>query len=545
MSPGLSYAVPMAGPPEITPRALAESAKLLGISLSDQDLAGVADQFKLVAAFYEQARALELPNDLSPALRFDPLLPGTTPPVQPLMARSDDDPGPLPESDEDIAFAPVTQLSRWLERGALTSSRLTEIYLERLTRFGPELECVITVTKQRALAEARRADQELAAGRSRGPLHGIPWGAKDLLDTAGIPTTWGTGPYRDRVAKGDAEVVRRLSEAGAVLVAKLTLGEIAMGDVWFGGMTRNPWSPEQGSGGSSAGSAAATAAGLVGFAIGTETLGSIANPAMKCGATGLRPSYGRVPRTGAMALCWSLDKIGPITRTAEDAALVLAAIHGAHPGDLDSRDVPFGFDASASVQGARVGYVPHHFAAASSDQADGRERDALDALARRGVELVEIELPDLPYASIYSAVWVEAAAAFQELVLQDRLGELAYQGPNAWPVCFRTAHLMSAVEYVQLQRVRHRIMREMQKLFAEVDAIAAPGMGHTFSLITNATGHPSLTQRVGFRENGTPFALTLHGQLFDEGRLCQLGRALETELNLWQRRPPRFSTQVE
>jgi Asp-tRNA(Asn)/Glu-tRNA(Gln) amidotransferase A subunit family amidase len=535
----------MAGSPEITPRALAEAAKLVGIPLRDEDLAGVAEHFKLITAFYEQARALELPNELSPALRFDPLLPGAELPTQPAMARSDDDPGPLPDSDEDIAFAPVTQLSRWLEHGALSSLRLTEIYLERIARFAAQLECVITVTEERARAEARRADAELAAGNSRGPLHGIPWGAKDLLDTAGIPTTWGTGPYRDRVAKGDAEVVRRLSDAGAVLIAKLTLGEIAMGDVWFGGMTRNPWKPEEGSGGSSAGSAAATAAGLVGFAIGTETLGSITNPCMTCGTTGLRPTHGRVPRTGAMALCWSLDKIGPITRTAEDAALVLAAINGGHPGDLDSRDVAFGFDAKAGVQGARVGYVPHHFAAEWSDRTDGAERQALDALVRRGAELVEIELPELPYASIFSLIWVEAAAAFQELVLQDRLGELAYQGPNAWPNSFRAAHLISAVEYVQLQRVRHRIMREMQQLFADVDAIAAPGMGHTFSLITNATGHPSLTQRVGFREDGTPFALTLHGQLYDEGRLCQLGRALEAELGLWQLRPPRFSNQAQ
>ena len=525
----------MAGAYEITTGTVAEACKLLGIEFDEPEREQILEALPLLSRLYERARQVELPNELGPALRFDPRLPGMSFPREAQRSvRSTLSPGALPTDDEEIAFAPVTRLSRWIESGALSSTRLTEIYLERLERFGQKLECVVASCEERALAAARGADEEIAAGRHRGPLHGIPWGAKDLLDTAGIATSWGTAPYRDRVPERDAEVVRRLDRAGAVLVAKLTLGELAYGDVWFGGQTRNPWKPSEGSGGSSAGSGAATAAGLVGFAIGSETLGSIANPCMVCGTTGLRPTFGRVPRSGAMALCWSLDKLGPIARSVEDTALVLADLHGSHPGDPDALDLPFSYDATAGVRGRRIGYVPAHF---EGGEASEPERGVLERLRGLGAELVEIALPDLPHSAVYLLVWVEAAAAFQELLLSGRLGELKRQDARAWPNQFRTAHLISAVDYVQLQRIRHRLMHEMHALIEDLDAVVAPGMGHALSLITNATGHPALTQRVGFRDDGTPVAVTLHGRLFDEGALVAIGTALERDLDVWDRRP--------
>jgi Asp-tRNA(Asn)/Glu-tRNA(Gln) amidotransferase A subunit family amidase len=525
----------MATDGRITRRTIEEAEKLAGLSFSDAERAQIVQGAPLPLALYARRRRVTLPNELPPALRFDPRLPGTELALEERCVRSDGDPGPVPESDDDLAFAPVTRLSRWIERRALTSERLTRLALERIAKHGPALECVVTPTPERALAQARRADAELAAGRWRGPLHGIPWGAKDLLDTAGIPTTWGAAPYRDRLPERDAAVVRRLDEAGAVLVAKLALGELAQGDVWFRGRTRNPWNPAQGSGGSSAGSAAATAAGLVAFSIGSETLGSITNPSMVCGATGLRPTFGRVPRTGSMAVAWSLDKLGPICRSAEDAALVLAAIHGADPGDPASVALPFEFDATAPVHGLRVGFVRDWFASPFVTDA---ERAALEALRAAGLELAEFELPDLPYESVIVLLQVEAAAAFEELTLTDRDDELRQQEASAWPNTLRLARLVPAVEYVQMLRIRTRVMEVARELFERFDVLAGPGMGSTLSFLTNATGHPSLTLRAGFRDDGTPAALTLHGRLFDEGRLCRVGMALEARLGVRERRPP-------
>ena len=518
----------------ITKRTIEEAEKLAGLTFTDAEREQIVQGVPLPLALYERRRRVTLPNDLAPALRFDPRLPGTELACEERCVRSAEDPGPLPEADEDLAFAPVTKLSRWIERRALTSERLTRLYLERIAKLGPRLECVVTVTAEHALAQARRADAEIAAGRWRGPLHGIPWGAKDLLDTAGIVTTWGATPYRDRVPERDAAVVRRLDEAGAVLVAKLALGELAQGDVWFRGMTRNPWNPAQGSGGSSAGSAAATAAGLVAFSIGSETLGSITNPSMVCGVTGLRPTFGRVPRTGSMVVAWSLDKLGPICRSAEDAALVLAAIHGADPGDPASVALPFEFDATAPVRGLRVGFVRDWFASPFVTDA---ERLALDRLREAGLELAEFELPDLPYESVIVVLQVEAAAAFEELTLTDRDEELRQQQPSAWPNTLRLARLVPAVEYVQMLRIRTRMLEVARDLFEEFDVLVGPGMGSTLAFLTNATGHPSLTLRAGFREDGTPAAVTLHGRLFDEGRLCRVGIELERRLGVQERRP--------
>ena len=519
---------------DLEPEDLAAAERLAGLEFSADERMLALKSLPLHLAAYARRRPVDLPNGLAPATGFDPRLPGQRFDTKPRpLVRSSSDPGPLPDRELEIAHAPVAKLSRWLESGAITSRRLTGIYLERLRAVDPALHCVVSTTDDLALAQAERADEELRRGQRRGPLHGIPWGAKDLLDTAGIPTTWGAAPFRDRVPARDAEVVSRLERAGAVLVAKLSLGELAQGDVWFGGRTRNPWQPESGSGGSSAGSAAATAAGAVGFSIGSETLGSITNPCTICGTVGLRPTFGRVPRSGAMALCWSLDKLGPICRSVEDTALVLDAISGAHEGDPDSIDAPFGFDASAPVAGLRVGWMPSSF-----ENAHPSQRSALDALESAGLELVEVSLPELPYETLLTILQVEAAAAFDELTRSDRDDELVQQEASAWPNELRTARYVPAVEYLQMQRVRRLVMEAMRELFEGVHCVAAPDMGGPLLMPTNASGHPSLTLRSGFDDAGLPKSLTLHGRLFDEGTLLRIGMELEARLGVQERPPP-------
>ena len=439
----------------------------------------------------------------------------------------------LPEADEDIAFTPVSQLSRWIESGTLTSRRLTEIYISRLKALNPKMNCVVTLMERQALAQADRADGEISTGRYRGPLHGIPWGAKDLLDTAGIRTTWGAMPFRHRVPDKNAVVVDRLNQAGAVLVAKLSLGALAMGDEWFDGQTMNPWNTEEGSSGSSAGSAAATAAGSVGFSIGTETLGSIVSPCLRCGATGLRPTFGRVPRTGAMALSWSFDKIGPICRSVEDTALVLAAIHGRDAGDYDSVDWPLTFDAAGKLNGLRVGIDPEWF---EDEKVSDAEKQMLDVLAKQGL-IRKIKLPDLPYGALPVILQVEAAAAFEELTLSNRDDELRRQDADAWPNTFRRSRFIPAVEYVQIQRLRRRVMEIMDEVFQRVDLLFAPVETSPLQVITNATGHPSLTLPVGIAKNGRPEGATLYAGLFREDLLCRIGMHLEGEFHFLEHRP--------
>ena len=425
---------------------------------------------------------------------------------------------------------------------------------------GPQLECVVTVLGDLALEQADDADRMIADGQYLGPLHGIPYGMKDLFDTKNIRTTWGAVPYKDRIAKKDARIVTLLREAGAVLVAKTTLGALAYGDIWFGGVTRNPWNIAEGASGSSAGSASATAAGLVGFSIGTETLGSITSPSQRCGTTGLRPTFGRVSRSGAMALCWSLDKIGPICRTVEDTVLVLSAINGFDSDDKGSLDASFNYDASSSIGGLRVGYIPASFEDEGSTDVD---RDALDAMRQLNVELVEVSLPELPYMSLMNVVYAEAAAAFEELTLNNRDDELIWQAKGAWPNIFRKARFLSAVDHVQLDRLRYKTMQVMDEVFSKVDMMIGPFMGPML-VITNFTGHPCLHLRAGFCKtktrgeaslgtrnldtgqedaqseilHETPHGISLWSGLFDEGRLCNLGAALEKQLNVWQHRPP-------
>src|SRR5262249_53416606 len=365
-------------------------------------------------------KKIELESTVAPATRWNPVLPGSSSgPTRDAFVRSKIDPGPLPKNEDDIAFAPLTKLARWIETRQITSDRLTHIYLGRIERYDAKLKSVITVTRETALSQATKADAEIAAGKYRGPLHGIPWGGKDLLALAGIPPTYGAGPFRDRVPTADSAVVARLRDAGAVLIAKLSLGALALNDIWFGGQTVNPWLLEEGSSGSSAGPGAATAAGLVGFAMGSETGGSIVGPSMRCGITGLRPTYGRVPRTGAMTPCWSLAKLGPMTRYVEDAMLVLHAISGPDPGDLNSVPCNLDYDANVPVKGLRVGYFP-----AWTKKATEVDRAALETVKKVGMVPVEVSIPDWPYDSLDVILFAEAAAAFEEITLDHRVDQL-------------------------------------------------------------------------------------------------------------------------
>jgi Asp-tRNA(Asn)/Glu-tRNA(Gln) amidotransferase A subunit family amidase len=550
--------------PEVSPATFAEAEKLVQVELPAAERAQAAQSWRVnMAALYERRtgpRKVRLGPAVAPWSRYDCSLPGQKPgPQRDRFIRTHTDPGPLPARDEDIAFASVAQLSRWIEQRKLTSERLTRLYLQRLEQFDPKLRCVITLTRELALAQAKKADEEIAAGNYRGPLHGIPWGAKDLLDTAGIPTTYGAEPFRNRVPKEDAAVVKRLHAAGAVLVAKLSLGALALNDIWFGGQTMNPWLLQEGSSGSSAGPAAATAAGLVGFGIGSETGGSIVSPSMRCGIVGLRPTYGRVPRTGAMTLCWSLDKLGPMTRSVEDALLVLAAISGPDPGDVSSVPSHLDFDANASVKGLRVGYFPAWMQESPATDVD---RAALRSLPEIGMVPVEVTLPNWPYDSLNLILFAEGAAAFEELTLSHADRELKVQTPDAWPNIFRQARFLSAVDFVQADRLRRRVAEEMARIFSEVDLLLVPSLRDEMLVISNCTGHPSLTLRAGFVEvsearsdwapdprhplprfappRRVPHGITLIGRLFEEGMLGSAGLALERAFGVADQRPPGF-----
>jgi Asp-tRNA(Asn)/Glu-tRNA(Gln) amidotransferase A subunit family amidase len=535
------------------------------IELTETERKVAADSWRAnLASLYERRtgpRKIALEPALSPATRWNPMLPGLkSGPDRDQFLRSKSDPGPLPTNSADIAFAPVTKLSRWIEERKITSEQLTRIYLKRIENFDPKLRCIITLTSDLALAQAKKADEEIAAGKYRGPLHGIPWGGKDLLDTAGIPTTYGAEPFRNRVPAEDAAVVKRLHAAGAVLVAKLSLGALALNDIWFGGQTMNPWLLEEGSSGSSAGPGAATAAGLVGFAMGSETGGSIVGPSMRCGLTGLRPTYGRVPRTGAMTLCWSLDKLGPMTRSVEDAILVLHAISGPDAGDLASVPSKLDFDAGASVQGLRVGYLPGWM---KENPATDVDRAALETVKKVGMVPVEVSIPDWPYDSLDLILFAEGAAAFEELTLSGKLNELKVQVPDAWPNIFRQSRFLSAVDFVQADRFRRKVANEMARVFSEVDLLLVPSLRDEMLTITNFTGHPSLTLRAGFIEvsearsdwapdpknplpkfsppRRVPHGVTLIGKLFDEGTMARAGIALERAFGVVGERPPAFS----
>ena len=543
----------------LTPADIEGAERLMGLSYTAGERQLMLDNLEGQIASAAARRAVSLGNSEPMATRFDPRLPSfAMPGPDGPMVFSDRSAVPLSGSDEDIAFAPLTHLSEWLRTGALTSRRLAEIYLARIEAKNPDLECFATVTTDLALAEAEAADKLLAAGVWLGPLHGVPYGLKDLFDTKGITTGWGAEPFQTRVPASDAVIVERLRAAGAVLLGKTTVGALAYNDIWYGGVTRNPWNLNEGSSGSSAGSASATAAGLCGFSIGTETLGSITSPSQRCGTTGLRPTFGRVPRTGAMALCWTLDKVGPICRSVEDTAMVLAALNGADIGDPSSIAAPFHFDHGAPWADLRVGYLPEAFEEGATEV----DHAALEAVRSLGVEVVEASLPELPYGALINILYAEAAAAFEDLTLTGTDDTLTWQDVGAWPNTFRKARFLSAVDHIQLDRLRLRVMKALDALFGEIDVLVGPFMTGPMLVASNFTGHPCLHLRAGFLDIGTrgkaslgagklnvgdvdetgqtftvPQGISLWGRLFEEGPILNLGMALEAQMGVADRRP--------
>ena len=524
---------------DITTATIAAAEEMAGLKFDEAERTMMLDGLKQMEQRIEALHKIPLSNSISPALVFNPVPPGKKIPNGPrrAMVRSHVRTS-VPADQDALAFFTVSQLSDLIRRRKLTASRLTDLYIERLKRYDPVLHCVITLTEDRAREQAKKADAEIARGHYRGALHGIPWGAKDLLAVKGYKTTWGAGPYKEQVIDEDATVVQRLDAAGAILVAKLSLGELAQGDIWYGARTRNPWKVETGSSGSSAGPASATAAGLVGFAIGSETLGSISSPSTVCGTTGLRPTYGRVPKTGAMALSWSMDKLGPICRSAEDCALVLDAIHG--PDDKDNMAIPasFHWDATVSPRHLRIGYVKSAFDLPMMDPKDEKRTQhgtkvfddrALEVLRGMGVNLIPVELPDVPYDPMRIILTAEAAAAFDDLTRSNRDSELVQQTKGDWANTFRTARFIPAVDYINANRLRTTAITAWDELMKTVDVIVTPTNAANLSQLvaTNLTGHPAVILPNGFRADGTPVSLTFLGGLFEEAKLLAVANAYQ------------------
>jgi len=568
---------------KVTKEMIDNAAEVADVPLPDDYKQAMLDGLNENKKSYEEIYKLHIPNSVPPAYIFDPVLDGmkfetAKRPIRLAGAPALNISG-APKNIEDVAFYSARQLGELVRTRKISSAALTDMYLARLKKYDPMLKFVITLTEDRARTHAQEADKEIAAGKYRGPLHGLPWGAKDLLAVKGYRTTWGAGGFEQQNIDEDATVVKRLDQAGAVLVAKLTLGALAMGDKWFGGMTRNPWNPHQGSSGSSAGSASATAAGCVAFAIGSETLGSISSPSTRCGTTGLRPTFGFVPRTGAMALSWTMDKLGPICRAVEDTALVLTAIYGPDGQDRSVRNAAFNWDGSLDWRKLRVGYFKDEFELkppsepqAPTDQTtaspedmkkreesrrqreqaqarrkyDQRFNDAtLAQLNRMGVKLIPVELPKFPYGAMTPLLTAEAAAAFDDLTRSGRDKLLTEQSPDDWPNLFRIARLTPAVEYIQANRARMEAMELWQKLFADLDVIVAPTNGEQL-VATNLTGNPAVILPNGFRgpdapkppqkDNGdddgiggpgTPVSLTFLGQLYGEAKLLAFAKAYQ------------------
>lgn len=531
----------------VTKEMVAQAEKLAGLEFTEEEREGIVRSLNNSVRNYEQLREVTLANAVPPAVQFDPVLPGMTLPAarQPFRYTRPDAVR-RPANLDEVAFWPVTQLAELVRTRQVMPSELTELYLSRLKRHDPKLFAVVTLTEERARRQAAQLDAELRAGSYRGPLHGIPWGAKDLLATKDYPTTWGATPYREQVLDYDATVVARLDAAGAVLVAKLTMGALAQGDRWFGGMTRNPWHPEEGSSGSSAGPGSATAAGLVGFAIGTETLGSIVSPSTRNGVTGLRPTFGRVSRHGAMALSWSMDKIGPMCRSVEDCALVLHAIHGPDGRDPTVRDVPFNWDVTRRLSDIRIGYFKSAFERTNDEGERNRfDAAALEAMQRIVPDMVPVELPvdTYPLRAVQGSVLgVEAAAAFDELTRSNR-DELIVPEPerSSWPATFRAARFVPAVEYINANRVRTLVMQEMDRALRDVDVVITP---NTVLVLTNLTGHPQISLPAGMTQRDdvdVPVSAQFIGRLYGEEDMMLVAKAWQDATRHHLRTPPAFS----
>src|SRR3989338_5767757 len=499
--------------------------RMIGLQFTSAERDSMKDNLKEYLESYQKIRSVSVNNAVAPALMYNPYPEGYAAPSGPGRVKRGSVKRPTrPANLDDLAFLSVGELSELVRSRSVSYIELTTMYLGRLKKFGPTLECVITLTESLAIAQAQRADAEIARGKYRGPLHGIPYGAKELLAQKNYPTTWGSVPYKDRVIHEDATVIRKLETAGAVLVAKLTMGELAWGDVWFGGMTRNPWNMNEGSSGSSAGSASATAAGLVGFAIGTETWGAIVSPSTRCGTTGLRPTFGRVSRSGAMALSWSMDKIGPICSTVEDCALVFDAIYGPDPGDPSTMNsIPFVYDASTPLRSVKIGYYKSAFDSVKSNK--HLSDSVLTVLRSLGAELVPVEFPvNIPVDDLSFVLSAEAGAAFDELTRTDRDDLMVRQIKNAWPNVFRSSRFIPAVEYLQANRVRSLVLRATDSLFSHVDVVVTPSFGGNQLLLTNLTGHPCVVAPMGFTDKGTPASISFIGKLFHEGTVLAVAK---------------------
>jgi Asp-tRNA(Asn)/Glu-tRNA(Gln) amidotransferase A subunit family amidase len=510
----------------ITREMVTNAEKIIGLNFSDAKRDSMLDGLKDQLSNYENIRNISLSNSVPPAILFNPIPVGMKlESIRKPFVMSDPGKVGVPDNIEELAFYSVGQLAQLVKTRRITSEQLTKMYLSRLKQYGPKLECVITLTEDLALKQAKRADAEIAAGNYRGPLHGIPYGAKDLLATKGITTTWGSVPFKEQVFDEDATVIKRLEDAGAVLVAKLTMGELAWGDVWFGGTTKNPWNYKQGSSGSSAGSASATSAGLVGFAIGTETWGSIVSPSTRCGVTGLRPTYGRVSRKGAMALSWSMDKIGPICRTVEDCALVFNAIYGPDGQDQTLYGVPFNYDPQINLGGLKVGYLKNDFDSVKENKANNDV--ALEKLRSIGIKLIPIELPKYPTNDLSIILSAEAGAAFDELTRGGKDDLLVRQIKDAWPNVFRCSRFIPAVEYIQANRIRYLIIQDMAKLMDDVDLYVAPSFQGDNLLLTNLTGHPCVVVPNGFSKEATPTSICFIGKLFGEAEILAVAKAYQ------------------
>lgn len=536
---------------QITVETIRAAEEIAGISFTPDERELMLDGLRQQAEQYEALHEVSVPNRISPAYRFDPVpsgyeLPAGPSPETRISAQSVDS---LPPDPRQLAYEPAVRLGAAIRAGRVSSEQLTRMYLDRLRTHGDRLNCVVTLTEELALEQARRADRELERGHYRGPLHGVPWGAKDIIAVPGYPTTWGTAPYRDRVIDTKATIVQRLEDAGAVLLAKLTTGAIAKGDEWYGGKTRNPWRPSEGSSGSSAGPGSATAAGLVGFSVGTETRGSIISPATRCGVAGLRPTYGRVSRHGVMTLSWTMDKPGPMCRTAEDCAVVLDALEGPDGHDRTLRDVPYGWDAGRPLDDLRIGYWRAAFEGEVGEPEDEEERvtlesarSALETLRARGVDPEPIELPGrYPVEGMSFMPFLEAAAAFDEFTRSGLDDEMREQDEGGWPNLFRRGQMMPAVEYIRANRIRSMLMGSMREVFEEVDLFLAPTDVGQLSNITNLTGHPALCVPSGFESDGTPVSVTFVGDLYREQDIARAAHAFQRATDFHGRQPPEFS----
>ncbi|MFA3782246.1 amidase [Melioribacteraceae bacterium 4301-Me] len=518
-------------------KSMVENAeKIIGLDFTDAKRDSMLDALNNQLKDYQNLRKISLDNAVPPSILFNPIpVDFKSTQKQKKISYSDYSNVKLPKNLDDLAFYSIGELAHLIKTKQITSTELTKFFISRLKKYGPKLHCVITLTEELALQQAKKADEEIAKGHYRGMLHGIPFGVKDLLATKKYKTTWGANPYKDQVIDEDATVIKKLENAGAVLVAKLSMGALAWGDVWFGGMTRNPWDTTKGSSGSSAGSAAATSAGLVPFAIGTETWGSIVSPSTVCGVSGLRPTYGRVSRTGAMALSWSMDKIGPICRNAEDLAIVFNTIKGPDGKDQTLYDYPFNYNPKIDFKKLKIGYLKSDF-----DKKYAFHKNdslALETLKKLGADLIPIELPDIPVNNIAFILNAEAAAAFDELTRSNKDDLMVRQIKNAWPNVFRAARFIPAVEYINANRVRYLLIQKMNELMKSIDFYISPSWEGDNLLLTNLTGHPCVVVPDGFSENGTPTSITFIGRLFDEGTIIAAAKAFQDATDFHKKHP--------